>query len=217
MTKPYAIQRLTFGGNISANQTWSVGISGTPVASVPTAAMLNAMAQSASAAFDAYWNSGALFGVGGLNPAATTFHETRASYTPAGSSTATVVGSFLKDVPNGGSASNSLPTQTALVVSLTTGLAGRSQRGRIYLPCTGYALSGHFVGSSDIDGLATKTVGFIQALNAIADTGYGFASVVAGKSATHPITGCRIDNRPDIQRRRADKVLPTHTAIGSLI
>ena len=217
MTKPYAIQRLTFGGVLFGSQQWSIGISGIPVGTAPTEAMMNAMALDAQEAFVTCWNSGTLFGVGGLNPSTTTFEEVRSSYTPAGSATATVIGSSTPDIPSVGSASGSLPTQTALVVSLGTGLAGRSNRGRVYLPMVGYTLAGHYVASGDVDGLATKFTNFLAALNDIAGTGYGFGSCVAGKSAATPITGVRIDNRPDIQRRRADKVVATHVGIGSLI
>lgn len=107
---------------------------------------------------------------------------------------------------------NTMPTQVAAVMTLRTALATRSGRGRIYLPARA-------VGVTPASGLFSGTL-----VNTAVDTlaswftaqkAAGFPAVVV--SQTHgtfqPITTVDADGRPDIQRRRANKLVSTrHSA-----
>jgi len=123
---------------------------------------------------------------------------------PTGGTSASFVGVSSGTPLVGSGSTSALPNQCAMVASLLTGAAGRSHRGRMYLPC----------GSAEIDAstgqfnlaritdiatvLATKFTDFNTA------SGSGNVVLVAQllTQATQ-VLSVRVDSRVDIQRRRA--------------
>lgn len=104
----------------------------------------------------------------------------------------------------GTSTLGTLPNQVARVVTLNTNQAGRSRRGRLYLPATGLAMdatTGLFSAnpSSVLDALSDY-IGQQRISNSWS------AIVVSQKTTSYAyITSLKTDQRPDIQRRRANR------------
>lgn len=121
-----------------------------------------------------------------------------------------------------GSSAPTLPLQTSCCVTLNTGHSGASYRGRMYFPATGVAMqAGHTFADVNITPLANAIAGtsttdgllwdFARALDA-AGTGGSDPVVFSRKlDAFNVITSVSIDNRPDVQRRRAASQQPTAT------
>lgn len=127
-------------------------------------------------------------------------------YYPGGSPTATLQAS----TPNSyvGSGAGHLPFQTSVVCSLTTGRSGRHNRGRIYVPASGLALTANCqYDAAQTLALATQTAAYISALYDITFHSAPIVVVVPSTASSTgiPVTGVTVDSRADIQRRRADK------------
>ena len=97
------------------------------------------------------------------------------------------------------------PMQVALVATLETGTPGRHGKGRIYLPCRITALgTDGLVSTANRDSILAQVVAVVQALNASAPTtAVGVVSITT--SAIHVVTAVSMDQRMDIQRRRANR------------
>lgn len=111
-----------------------------------------------------------------------------------------------------------LPQQVALCVSLLTAQAGRSAKGRIYMPLMVLALG--FGGQADsptVDGVAAWWATFITALNT-AIGGPAKIGVLSQKHGTfQPITAVAVDTRLDIQRRRANRENVTYRNVTAVL
>ena len=110
----------------------------------------------------------------------------------------------------GTAAASGSPIDTALVVSIRSAVPGRSGRGRMYLPWHGTiaAATGLVVG--------TPYTTFATAVKALFTSVAGYSSYVPiVASRTHgtwqPPTAILCDNKPDVQRRRENRLLPTAT------
>lgn len=104
------------------------------------------------------------------------------------------------------------PLQTCVVVSLRTTLAGRSYRGRMYLPATA-AILNQFALITEQGVLATEWAGLLSGVNALTLSGGGnpTVSVVSQTLTTStPVSSVKVGNRPDVQRRRANGVAETY-------
>lgn len=110
----------------------------------------------------------------------------------------------------GAGSSGFFPNQVSRVVTLRTNKLGRSYRGRVYLPCTiGSALNlGLF--SNDATPLLQAFADYQSQLqlSTIAPVGGGLQIVVASSrvGAGTYVNAFSSDNRPDVQRRRANKM-----------
>jgi hypothetical protein len=97
------------------------------------------------------------------------------------------------------------PMQVALVTTMETATPGRHGKGRIYLPCRITALgTDGLVSTANRDSILTQVKAVVQALNASApSTLVGVVSQTT--SAIHSVTAVSMDQRMDIQRRRANR------------
>jgi hypothetical protein len=102
------------------------------------------------------------------------------------------------------------PVQTCVVAGLRTLFAGRRARGRMYLPATGRQLAPDALWTlAEVTALANATGAFFSALNANAAAWtVGIVSQV-GAGSVQAVTSVVVDNKPDIQRRRANKFAST--------
>lgn len=106
------------------------------------------------------------------------------------------------------------PGQVSLVQSLRTNLAGASHRGRMYAPATGVSLQANLqLTQTQCNDLAGATGSLLTAINQTNLAGHGLtatACVIASRTTQTytAIDEVVTDSRPDIQRRRADKLLP---------
>jgi hypothetical protein len=199
---------LVAGGLISGAQPWSIrayAVSGSTESAVQT---------TWDTAFQAYWNAaGVLSGM----PTTTSLTFT---------STSTMTANFHQSTKTtnvhaiaGTSAAVALPNQTAFIATLRTALANKAGHGRWYLPApavSGIAAAGNLyiaawmtAAGAGLTALGTALGGAVQLQvfhrNAT-------KSGLAAMSLTPVIGPCDCSNKPAIQRRRGDKIVPTRTA-----
>lgn len=122
---------------------------------------------------------------------------------PTGGSAATFIGTAGTSGPGSTTVRN--PMQAALVATMETATAGRHGKGRIYLPCRITALgTDSLISVANRDSILSQVVSLVSALNASAPS--TVMSVVSQTTtAVHNITAVSMDQRMDIQRRRANR------------
>lgn len=218
-----AVARVTLGGVLVGAQRWSIGLSVLADGPAPDAAAASAFANTV---FDDFvstaWNpstSGSMK-INGMVGAAGNLDSCRVYYYPTGATAATIVGASTR-ASNAGLNSITAPPQCAVVVSLLTGLAGRANRGRIYVPGLAISLgttTGQLTSGTPAP-LAQSIANFITLLRTRQlTTGSNSVPIVAGATGGgYPITTVRVDSVVDTQRRRRDKVTPAITANASVI
>jgi hypothetical protein len=132
-------------------------------------------------------------------------------YAATGTTAAVLADGAFTAIP--GTATTGHPKETSIVVSLRTSLPGRSGRGRFYLPATGVAMSqlGLISGSTTVDDLGDAFEDFCNALQA---DDYILCVPSFTKSVTTAVSHYVIDNKPDTQRRRMDKISPDIVKTG---
>lgn len=116
-----------------------------------------------------------------------------------------------------GTGGATLPLQACVVVTLLTGAAGRSNRGRMYLPAAGAGVSmaNNQLNETIVDTITDQITDLFDGINALE----GFTSVAVVSqthSAARPVTSIRVDSKVDIQRRRANKQAPLFTATAAI-
>lgn len=214
--KGYAYGKAQFFGTIMGNQDWSTGWSFL-ASGAPTAADMNQLALELGSIVDTAWTGpGGTIGIGDVQSSDTLLTGTRCYYYPSGSTKASVQGESIYNPARTGQGTAALPTQTSLVASMRTSRPGRSNRGRMYLPLTGINLNGHQVVPASCADLCHNIAVMLDAFNAYNLAGKTLQAVVASALGPVPITQVLVDSRPDIQRRRADKVIAVYTAATNL-
>lgn len=218
MTIPgVAYVRLTASGRIAGTQSWSTGISVSVTGGTVTQSQLNALLATFVTAFTALWNTGTTLALKAANGSDVDLRSFRAYlYGPSGGTAALQAATDITPIP-GTKATNLLPTQTALVATLLSGFPGRSNRGRMYLPWTGGGLDGtHQVTSSDTTAISNAVGAMLTAVNAGVGSGPFGRVVIAGLRGVVDVTSVRVDSEPDIQRRRADKIIASRQVITNV-
>lgn len=217
------VARFTIGGQLIANQRWSIGFSIVQSGAVqtPTAVEMGTFAQQVYADWiSAAWStttSGAQ-ALAAIAGSASTVDQCRA-YFYGGQQTAIVVGSSSgAAVP--GTTTRTQPGQVAIVASLLTGLAGRANRGRVYLP-NGTVSTGADgnLATATLQGIANSIANFLSLVRTRSLGGSTVIPVVAGATTIGgpAITTVRVDSVADTQRRRRDQIAPTVTRTASLV
>ena len=128
-------------------------------------------------------------------------------YYPAGS-TAASLQSTPTFTQSAGTGTKNNPNQSCIVASLRSGVPGRRNRGRMYWPNTG--------GDLGADGLITAAMAtnigsglanMFGAINNPGSTEGGWVSVLSRLTgAAQHVLNVQVDRRPDVQRRRANKI-----------
>jgi len=115
-----------------------------------------------------------------------------------------------------GTAANGNALQVCRVATLKSGVASRSGRGRMYLPADGLAdISTHLFIALQTTNTANTLALLFTAINAMLP-GRVVSVVSATHGVTHPVVNVTVDNKPDIQRRHANKQTPTFTQVAVL-
>lgn len=107
------------------------------------------------------------------------------------------------------------PIDTCLVVSLRTGLPGRTKRGRMYLPLHSAvsATSGQ-VPAATCTAFSNAVAGTFNSWNGAHP---GFVSVVSRTSTSSAaVTQCQTNSVTDVQRRRENKLVPNNNALATV-
>jgi hypothetical protein len=202
--------KVVINGRIGSGQTWSTGCffsnAGNPAGA--TKAQLEGMGSDVNDAVAAFGNSHfkSLYNAN-TEMIGWTMYSYGATSVKSVAENGYVFGSAI-----GGTGTAALPNLVAMVQSLRSDSSGRSYRGRMYLPCNGVGLQedGHFT-SSDCDAMATATATYLEAVaSAISGNPGGGDSTPCVASFTKSfctnITSVVVDDIPDTQHRREDKL-----------
>lgn len=214
MAVPYSRIRLVFGGTITSSQTWSTSVT---VCSSDGSSLsvnqgyLDTWTQNRVVNIRDWWTTvTSTRSIASFNAAGTTLSYAKAYLIPANSDQA-----VLQSVPTfgttlAGTSGVPLPAQTCMVASLRSSVPGRSGRGRMYVPATGAPLGANFrFAANDTLASATSTAALIGAVGASKYQDADLDAIVASTAGRRVILSVQVDDDPDIQRRRSDKLLPT--------
>lgn len=219
MAVPYDRIRMVIEGTISSAQTWSVGLT---VVGEPTSgglsqnqAYLDTWVQNRVVNVRDFFTQGTAGSrVSDAMNAATVVTGLKAYLIPANTDTAALLSEANFGSPIPGTGTSNHPAQTAMVVSLRSSVPGRSGRGRMYLPATGAAIAAAMqFSSSIITGVAARSAQLVEDLGTSSYQDVGLKAVVASTAGARQITRVEVDNDPDTQRRRSDKLQASQTAI----
>lgn len=203
-SSPSRHTRLVIYGDVTPAQSWSVGMSLAGGATDPDGSLLLTFLNAVDDIITTGWSAAG--SIGARNSADTRVLGLRAYYYQPGESTAFSQAELPYGTPLLGTGTGSLPLQTSLVCSLLTGAPGRSNRGRMYWPMTGFGLTGHQLTTAQAQGTATPLATMLSGISQQALTVLTQRLSVTGIRGSRAVTSIRIDTIPDIQRRRVDKI-----------
>lgn len=200
-------QRVVLKGTGPSSEIWQTGFWTESVTPPSTQAQLQTDCNAIAAFCTTFYNS--------LKPtiySAYAFTEVDMYQYVYPGSTATLQAQTILTPNAGGKATAGSPIDTCIVASIRSSVPGRSNRGRMYLPYhdTISATTGMLsAATNNTYGTAVKTL-----FTSVA--GYaGYVPVVV--SRTHgtwqPVSSIVTDNKPDVQRRRENRLLPTATQV----
>lgn len=212
---------VNYHGKMPGGEIWSIGFR--TIASSPSVADLAIYATYAANQFEVLWNTSS--SPKSFNPAAVTMEGcTVRKIDTAGRTISQAEGLPVAPVV-GGLTTPTMPNQCTLVASLTTASAGRSFRGRVYLPCLdagALTAAGRLDPASNVVVNASDFVtGLIAGLNGgttsppvtapLPATRWAIAiqSKVSGVIAA-PVTHVKVGDVIDTQRRRRDKLVENY-------
>lgn len=204
MAIPAGVVRVVLHGNLPGGEIWETGF-WMDQTGVTNASLADALAEIIAGTLNANDESGALaqmaleFWSQGMN-----WTEVRVYGYPTGGPRAAFVGQFTLAAPVAGSGTNQFPNQVALVLTLNSGQAGRSFRGRMYIPMGKGALDNMAELSPQLlSDFVTTWRTFFSDVN-VSATGR-FVIVSATRSVATPLSAVKADSRLDIQRRRGNQ------------
>lgn len=199
---------VVMGGVTSGGESWSVGSwqAVTGLTALPTPAQLSTLAGHILTAANTFWTT-----LKASCSNAIDFRQVTVSFYRAGT---LQLSALAVQTPVVGSVAAGMPAFVSRCISLLTNQTGKSYRGRTYIPYNGVATtSGTTLWASDATTLAAfKTYLLAITSNILADlsgTTAGPVVISEARAVSTPITSLRMDNRPDTQRGRIFKVLPT--------
>lgn len=211
--------RYTFSGGLPGGEIWTCGLRTTPA--IVTLADLEGYTNEVGDLFKTFFTDTA--SIYSVNPSTVTYTKCT-GYQIELDGHASLVAERTETGAAGAAPGQTAPNQTALVVSLKTDTAGRSGRGRIYLPF----LAPVFDGVQDkLDHTVITPIGvkFTVFLNAVDGLSVGAgdqypiaiqsrasgAGVVPARAASYAqVTHLAIGDVADTQRRRRNKVVETY-------
>lgn len=200
-------------GSIDTTQDWSTGwfFKVLGLTGPPTTDQMNTMLTDLQSDLEYWWNQ-----LKGFANSQTKLLGVRGYFYPAHNGHSTVVADLPLTASISGTSSFNMPTQTSIVASMRTSVSGRSARGRSYFPATGLELnSSGQLAAADAQSFATHYGNVLADLaldiaSSLASSGVGPVVWSQKTTATHQIILVGVDSRPDVQRRRADKVIATY-------
>lgn len=215
MAPPAGTTRIVFYGSLGGGEEWSSGfwVNGVPI---PNATAANEFADDIDTAANAGDAGGAMaYVIAHLMPANGSWDGTKVYHYAGGTNKADIIGQYGAPAARFGLHNQSTPNQVCQVVSLRTGLAGRRYRGRMYMPACGLALQADGTFPTDITtALAAHWGTFLTNLPGI---GQAEAVIVSSTASVATlVTEVIVDDRPDIQRRRAESQAIPFRAIANV-
>nr|CRY96131.1 hypothetical protein [uncultured prokaryote] len=214
------ILRATIGGRLAGAQRWSVGFTFGLTSVFPTPDQASALATQLFTDFDtSVWSnvSGGASPYKGYVGTPSTLDQCRVYVKESSSAPAAIVGSS-SNAAVAGTLTPAQAPQISLVVTLEDGLAGRSHKGRIYLPFRASVddpVAGINVGRAQT--LATQVANFLSLARTRGTGGVTLTPIVSSLTSTNPITRCSVDTILDTQRRRRDKIVGTRVGTNLIV
>ena len=207
---PSGYSKTVLEGTLPGGEIWQCGIWANEAPSDEAATQ--AQADAFGADFTTTWG-GSHNNIGNFWASNTGITQLRTYSYLDDSGKATYVG--VHDLSHFGSATQSMPDQIALAITLQTGYSGRRRRGRIYWPVNAGALSSGQLSEAQCGNFCDFFATLLDAWNThLASQSMVVLSQVAGNS--HPITAIRVDSKLDTQRRRAQSMAANATATQAL-
>lgn len=192
-------------------------------ASFPWSMTAVSFASGNEAATQSIWDTAALAmwtssGLNGIIPTTTSLTKTTTSTATASFKQSTL--SFNNHTSAGGSASASLPYHNCPIITFRSLLATRYGRGRWYFPAlatNALASGGYVLSATALTDLQTAFNAFFTALGSSITLQilhrHGGGGGAAAPDSLSPVVAADIPNTFAVQRRRADKLVPTRTTI----
>lgn len=217
---PNGTMRAVFSGPVSTQDTWSISLWFTfgELAGLPSQSELNSIATTFLNRFTTnLWSSGHLLPA--IAPA--TSLTTCTLYWYDGTSASAAVQALATQTAIPGTGSQGNPAYTALCVTLETTHAGRSGRGRIYLPLTGMSLSTttlQYGGVANVTSAVKATLDALIATYTIDGAGLtALAGVYSRKNnAIYLLNQAACDSIPDTQHGRTNKAIATAKSVVAI-
>lgn len=200
--------KMVHAGAVAGGESWSFGIwyEVTGLISLPSPTQMNTLAGHLSTNFQAFWTTLKARNQPGVDA------RSVSAYFYRNGQLAVQSNAGFAAVP--GTAAAIQPVYVSRVVTLLTARAGRSYRGRLYLPYTGTNLSGSTnLWNSDSTTLtALKSLVTLSTSDIITDLAGTTAGPVVYSNTVgghEPVTSLRMDNKPDTQRGREGRLAAT--------
>lgn len=204
--------KLVLGGAAYGPEAWSIGqYWGLVVTATPTPAQMNTLAASLLSAFNSgCWNV-ASNSLKAVNPAGITLRQATLYYynggglVAAGAATQTAVP---------GTNTNAAPSYVSRVITNQSDQPGRSHRGRVYLPWCGQPVDVNTglwpSAASFMANYRSTQTAMVSAIQSSTWATSASAAVVSQRLGVLSfITSWRMDNKPDSQRGRGKKIIPS--------
>jgi len=214
------LYRISIGGAI-ANDTWSINLwgDGAGTSSTPSVGNMSDFAIEVFTDFDtAVWSAGTA-PLKQANATSVNLSFCNVEYYFGGVIAQSSPNTF---TPIVGTGTSNHPGYTCLVATLLTGLAGRSRRGRVYLPATALGVSATTLqqNGSPIS-YAQHMALWLSTFNSLPGNLPGDPAVPAvvvsrTTSAFNPVTSVRMDSIFDVQRGRQNKFIAATTVSANV-
>jgi hypothetical protein len=205
MTIPGNVIRFVFSANNLGGEVINTGWWAFLNTAAPTQTDINTLTSDAAGV----WNTFSL----AMEPyfyTGVSWKQVQSYYYDGGSNNAALQGVANLTANAGTQAGTGTPIDTCVVASLRTGFPGRDKRGRMYLPYHKAVLNATGQMSSTDAGLIVAACG--NMFNSWSSAHPGWAAVVSRtSSSSRAITQVLVDTKPDVQRRRENKLVATAT------
>ena len=135
---------------------------------------------------------------------------------PTGGPDADSVHEFALDTQVGTASSANGWAGLSAVLTLLTGFAGRSKRGRMYIPCVALSVQDGLFVSDNESGIISDAVAWFNGINGIEESGPRVVVMSDVLSTTSNVESLRLTDKPGGQRRREGDIVPAHVHTEAL-
>lgn len=205
--------KLTFSGSISGQDTWSNSLSLSSENFEGSADLFEDLEPSQFATAATAFYRGTSGGMATYN----TLDQIKMALIGVDGKTIGEPKVYYYSTPQAGTYSGSVIPQASIAVSLVTDLPrGLASKGRIFLP-SGFGDVGNTDGKLSTvttNAIATRTKTFLDAINTIGDSVVPAGAIAITSNvrtgAVNTVTGVRVGNLVDVQRRRRNRLTETY-------
>lgn len=213
MARPASMVRFVLAGTLPNGEIWQTGFWAKPSQVVVTLALLNEW----TAAVLSNWTNGPWATL--LNatiPPTGSFAQVRGYYYPEPDDPALYQSAAAAGFVGTGAEGNSLPLQSALCLTLRTGLAGRRNNGRMFWPLLNENLESHQLTQARTQAIADAVADFFTNVRNLA--GFPIPAVMSsvGVGSWNPISAVEVDSEPDVIRSRSNRAVELHTSSSAV-